>query len=80
MKQYRGLYIDHIYYHSEADIDEAIKQREINNYKMRCENFAIHRTIEASLYADEQAEKLHDKFGISWKELERIEIEAYATA
>lgn len=77
MTKYKGLYIDHIYYHSKADIDEAIKQREINNYKMRCEIFAMRKTMEASIFADEQAEKLHNEFGISWEELEQMEIEAY---
>ena len=77
MTKYKGLYIDHIYYHSKADIDEAIKQREINNYKMRCEIFAMRKTMEASIFADEQAEKLHNEFGVSWEELEQIEIEVY---
>lgn len=80
MTQYRGLYIDHVYYNSKSDIDEAIKQREINNYKMRCEIFALRKTMEASIFADEQAEKLHNEFGISWEELEQMEIEAYQTA
>lgn len=80
MTQYRGLYINHVYYNSKADIDEAIKQREINNYKMRCEIFAMRKTMEASIFADQQAEILHNEFGISWEELERIETEAYANA
>ena len=77
MTKYKGLYIDHIYYHSKADIDESIKQKEIKNYKMRCEILAMRKTMEASIFADEQAEKLHNEFGISWEELEQIEIEAY---
>lgn len=80
MKKYKGYYIDHVYYHSEAEIDEAIKQREINNYKMRCEIFAMRKTMEASIFADEQAEKLNREYGISWEELEQIEIEAYKNA
>ena len=80
MINYKGLYIDHIYYHSKEEIDEAIKQREIENYKMRCEIFAMHKTMEASIFADEQAQKLHDEFGISWEELEQIEVEAYQKA
>lgn len=80
MKKYRGLYIDHVYYHSKTDIDEAIKQREIENYKMRCGIFAMRKTMEAGVFADEQAQKLHDEFGVSWEELEQIEVQAYQNA
>lgn len=80
MIKYKELYIDHIYYHRKEEIDEAIKQREIENYKMRCEIFAMHKTMEAGIFADEQAQKLHDEFGISWEELEQIEVEAYQKA
>ena len=75
MTQYKGLYIDNIFFHSKSEIDEAVKQREIARYRLRCENFLIHRTLEASMFADEQADRLHDEFGITWEELEHIEEE-----
>lgn len=77
MTQYKGFYIDNVLFHSKSEIDEAVKQREIARYRLRCENFLIHRTLEASIFADEQADKLHDEFGITWEELENIDAEVY---
>lgn len=80
MKKYKGYYIDKVIFHDEAEIDEFVKQQEIREYKIRCQIFASHGTMEASIYASEQAEKLNKEYGISWEELEEIEIEAYKSA
>lgn len=80
MKKYKCYYIDKVIFRSEAEIDEFVKQQAIREYKIRCQVFAINRTIEASIYTDEQAQKLNKEYGISWEELEQMEIEAYQTA
>lgn len=79
MKQYKGYYIDHVYFNSEADIDKYIKDQTINSYKTACEMFARHSDMEHSIYASELADRLHD-LGLNWDEIEQIEIEAYKTA
>lgn len=77
MKKYKGYYIDKVIFNNEEEIDEFVKQQEIREYKIRCQVFAISKSMAASIYADEQAEKLSKEYGISWEELERMEIEAY---
>lgn len=79
MKQYKGYYIDHVYFNSESDIDEHIKAQMINSYKIACEVFASHADMAHSIYASEIADRLHD-LGLSWDEIEKIEIEAYQAA
>lgn len=80
MKKYKGYYIDKVVFHNETEIDEFVKQQEIREYKIRCQVFAINKNMEASIYASEQAEKLNREYGISWEELEQMEIEVYQTA
>lgn len=80
MKKYKGYYIDHVSFNSEEEIDDFLKQKAIEYYKITCQVFAIQKTVEASLYMDEQAQKLNKKYGISWEELEEMTIEAYKTA
>lgn len=80
MKKYKGYYIDKVFFNNESEIDEFVKQQEIREYKIRCQIFAINKNMGASIYADEQAEKLNREYGISWEELEQMEIEAYKTA
>lgn len=80
MKKYKGYYIDKVIFHSEEEIDEFIKQQTIREYKSRCQVFAINKNMEASIYASEQTKRLNKEYGISWEELEQMEIEAYQTA
>lgn len=78
MKQYRGYYIDGITFNSKADIDRFVKDQSIKDYKKACRYFAQHPTMEASVYCNSKAEFLHKEFGMSWDEIEEIEISAYA--
>ena len=78
MTQYKGYYIDHIYFNSKADIDNHIKQKAVEEYQRRIRYFADHSTMEASIFCSEQADYLHNNFGFSWEEIEAIEIAAYA--
>jgi len=76
MRKYRGLYIDHVYFHNTAEIDEYLKAQAIKSYKRAIKAFCNHMDMEHSIYADKQAECLNKQFGMSWTEIEEIEIEA----
>ena len=78
MTQYKGYYIDHIYFNSEAEIDANIKQKAVEEYQRRIRYFANHSTMEACIFCSEQADLLHNNFGFSYEEIEAIEIAAYA--
>ena len=75
MKKYKGYYIDHITFNSEAEIDAFLKEQAIKGYKQAVWFFCKESTMEASIYVNEKAEYLHKQFGMSWSELEAIEIE-----
>lgn len=74
MKQYKGYYIDNIYFHSESEIDDFIKQQEVKRFISFNKSFASSPTTEASIVCAEQADRLHKLFGFSYEELEEIEI------
>ncbi len=74
MKRYKGYYIDNIYFHSESEIDDFIKQQEVKRFISFNKSFASSPTIEASIVCAEQADRLHKLFGFSYEELEEIEI------
>lgn len=77
MRQYKGYGIDHVIFHSEKDIDEMLKRHAIEDYILRCRVFAGMKTMDVSKWVDEAAELLNKKYGISWEELEEMEIQAY---
>lgn len=76
MTQYRGYYIDHNFFHSKSDIDNFIKKQNINTYKMMCRRFNENSTMELNKLMVEKADWLHKFCGVSYEELEAIEIEA----
>lgn len=78
MTQYKGYYIDHIYFNSKDEIDAYIKREAVEEYQRRIRYFTDHSTIEASIFCSEQADLLHNNFGFSYEEIEAIEIAAYA--
>ena len=69
MTQYKGYYIDHVYFHSKAEIDAHIKQEAVEEYQRRLRYFAHHSTMEASNFCTEQADLLHNNFGFSYEEI-----------
>lgn len=75
MKKYKGYYIDGIIFHNEAEIDAFHRQSAINSYRLAVELFALHPTMECSLYAEERADRLHDIYGMDWSKIEAIELE-----
>ena len=78
MTQYKGYYVDHIYFNSKDEIDAHIKQKAVEEYQRRIRYFADHSTMEACIFCSEQADLLHNNFGFSYDEIEAIEIAAYA--
>lgn len=78
MKQYKGYYIDHIRFNSEAEIDDFIKQQEVNLFIRYNKSFASNPTMEASVVCSDQADRLHNIFGFSYEELEEIENAVFA--
>ena len=78
MTQYRGYYIDHFYFNNKSEIDEFVKSQAIEKFKTLNKIFSYRGTMEASIACDKQAEILHNQFGLTWNEIEAIEIEAFA--
>ena len=78
MKQYKGYYIDHIHFNSESEIDDFIKQQEVNLFIRYNKSFASNPTMEASIVCSDQADRLHNIFGFSYEELEEIENAVFA--
>lgn len=77
MKQYRGYYIDHIYFNDKSEIDDFIKKQAIERFVMLNKMFSNHPSMELSVMCSEQADRLHNFFGFSYEELEELEISAY---
>ena len=81
MTQYKGYYIDHIIFNSKADIDTFRKEQAIDRYKMMCRMFARQDAgMELSILMSEQADLLHNQFGMDYNEIEVIEIEVFKAA
>lgn len=80
MKQYKGYYIDNVIFNNEADIDAFLEKQAVDAYKSACELFANNSTMVNSVYCDEKAEILVNRFGYTWEQVETLEIEAYKTA
>lgn len=80
MKQYRGYYIDHIIFHSEADIDNRIKEQAIDRYKMMVKMFMERSSMELSILLSNHADYMHNTCGMDYNEIEAIEIEVYKAA
>lgn len=81
MTQYKGYYIDHIIFNSKADIDNFRKEQAIDRYKMMCRMFARQDAgMELSILMSEQADRLHNEFGMDYNDIEAIEIEVFKAA
>lgn len=78
MTQYKGYYIDRIFFNSKADIDNHIKAQAVEGFKRLHRYFADHPTMEVSIRCSEEADRLHNIFGFSWDEIEAMEIAAIA--
>lgn len=78
MKQYKGYYIDKVIFHNETDIDAFIKKQTIEKYQQLCKMFAKNACMELIDMMNPYEERLHNEFGLSYEEIEQLEILAYA--
>lgn len=78
MKQYKGYYIDKVVFNNESEIDAFIKKQTIEKYKMLCKMFAQDACYELVAMMTPYEDRLHNEFGLSYEEIEQLEIEAYA--
>ena len=77
MKSYRGYYIDHIIFNSEAEIDQMIKEQNIRAYKSLCIRFDRDSSMENCKAMSEKGLWLLKHCGVTCEELEEIELAAY---
>lgn len=75
---YKGIEIDGTIFTSKQDIDRFLKEKAVESYRNAVWFFCKEGTMEASMIADEAAERLNSQFGMDWDEIEAIEIEAMA--
>ena len=68
MKNYKGYYIDKVIFNSEKEIDDFLKNKAVNAYRQAVELFAIHSTMENSIYCGERTSSgLRGKMWKRWK-------------
>ena len=79
MKKYRGQFIDGLVFKSEAEIDRFILDRSVREYRSACRMFNNHPDMEHSVYMDEIGDLLHN-LGMSWDEIEQIELDELEAA
>lgn len=77
MKQYKGYYIDRIYFNDKSEINDFIKKQAVDRFIMLNKMFSKHPNMELSIMCSEQADRLHNLFGFSYEELEELEISVY---
>ena len=80
MQNYKGYYIDHVFFNSKEEIDSHIKAKAIEKYKMLCTMFAENPSVEMGMIMSDQADYMHRVCGMDYDEIEQIEIEAFQAA
>lgn len=78
MRKYKGYYIDKVIFNSKSEIDAFIKKQTIEKYQQLCKMFAQNACMELIHMMQPYVDRLHDEFGLSYEEIEQLEIEAYA--
>lgn len=78
MKNYRGYYIGNIIFHSEKEIDSFLKNQAIDSYRRAMARFYEEPSMELSVYCSKIADQLATDHGMSWGEIEAIELDALA--
>lgn len=76
MKQYKGYYIDHVSFNSKDEIDAFIKKLAIERHEMLARMFADKPSMELSVMMSDNADRLHNVFGMGYEFIEEIEINA----
>lgn len=80
MIKYRGYYIDGFHFHSKEEIDAFIKEQAIDRYKSYCRLFSRCPTMEASIVITAHEDWMHKHCGMSYAEIEDIQIEVFSAA
>ena len=78
MKEYKGYYIDGIFFNSEEEIDKHIMDKAVERHTSLAELFATAPSFALSKAMDDSADRLHLLFGLSYEDIEDIEIAAMA--
>lgn len=73
MRAYKGLYIDGVIFHNEAEIDAHLKNKAVEGFKTAVAVFISHHTMEMSIHCDKLADRLHEVYGMTYAEIEDIE-------
>ena len=76
MTKYKGYYIDHVVFNSKDEIDAFVKAQAVEGYKAAYKRFTAKPNMETSAYCSKLADRLHKVFGLSYAEIEEIEISA----
>ena len=63
---------------AKAEIDNFIKQQAVERYKSYCRSFMRDSTLEASVVISDHADYMHNVCGMSYDEIEAIEIEVFS--
>lgn len=79
MRNFTNYYVDGVIFANENEINNFVKSQAVESYKTACKYFANHPTMEASVYASDLAERLVNKFGFTWFQVEELETSALAT-
>ena len=74
---YKGYYIGPGAFNNKAEIEQHIKAQSIESYKTFCKCFAMSKTIEGAVILSEKADWMHEHLGMSYEEIEAIEIETF---
>lgn len=77
MKKYKGVYIDNTFIKSESDADALLKDLTLRKYKALCELFVNNHSIELVSMMIPYEDKLHNEYGLSYEEIEKIQLDAY---
>ena len=77
MTSYKGYYIDHVSFNSKAEIDAFIKEQAIRGYQNACRVFYEKADMAIAAYMAEKEKQLHDVYGLTWEQIEEIEINVY---
>lgn len=77
MTKYKGFYTDHVIFNNKAEIDAHIKKQAINHYKTACRLFAEKGGVEVAAYMADREKILHDVHGLTWEQIEEVEISVY---
>jgi hypothetical protein len=77
MKEYKGYYIDNVFFNSEEEIDKHIMDKAVERHTSLAELFATAPSFALSKAMDDSADRLFS-LGLSFEDIERIEITAMA--